>query len=159
MSVKVLAYLSCLSKEFLPGISSRFRDLGMDFQLHPDFELNSSGTVQARLGTELSSIEFSFKDFRYTAPVSVNPAINHKLKQCTKVVTIRMHATHTNAFRVGLYFAAFLAEVANGIVYIPQSDDYVEPQQAIVQFGDQIKTYESELSLQDWRVVPFREFE
>lgn len=172
MSVKVLVYVPGLGKELLPKISARFRDVGMHVQFHPAFELdpaNDSGIVPVRLRIEgavpqygesdtYSEFEISFKDFRYTSPVSVEPAINQKLKTCTKVVTVRMHATHTSAFRVGLFFAAFLAEVTDGIVYTPRSDAYLQSDEASSQFGQEIMQYENELPAQDWRIVPFNDW-
>lgn len=172
MSVKVLAYVPILSKELLPKIVACFRDAGMHVQFHPAFELDpakDSGVVPVRVSIDAaasryensdmhSEFEVSFKGFRYASPVSVEPAVNQKLKSCTKVVTIRMHAAHTSAFRLGLFFAAFLAAATDGIVYAPRSDAYLNPEEAIRQFTEEIATYESELLPQDWRIAPFSDW-
>lgn len=170
MSIKVVVYVPRLSNELLQQIVERFAALGMECQFHPEFALNphkdsSQIAVRLRMQTSeipqfqnveiLSGFEISFKDFRYTAPLSVSPATNEKLKACNKAVTIRMHATHTSALRVGLYFAAFLAEATDGIVYMPRSDDYLNPPDALAHIVHEITRYETELPPQDWNVVPF----
>jgi hypothetical protein len=103
----------------------------------------------------VSELEFTFKDFRYTSPPSVNPAINQQLKNCTKVVTVRMYANHTNSLRSGLFFVALLAHVSGGVVYAPRSDEYLDPNEALAQFISDVSAYEKDLPSDDWRIVPF----
>jgi hypothetical protein len=170
MSIKVLVYVPSLSKPLLDETVALFAQQGMEVEFHPGFALDANrdaGKVMMRMHVDASDIpqyddkdmaselEFSFKDFRYSSPPSVNPAINQQLKNCTKVVTVRMHATHTNSLRAGLYFVALLADVAGGIVYAPRSDAYLEPKQALAQFAQEVAAYEKDLSPADWRVVPF----
>lgn len=170
MSIKVSVYVPALSKEVIPKISSQFAEHGMECQFYPDFAMDpakDSGMVSLRLRVHgagvrqyenvemLSQFEISFKDFRYTAPVSVDPSINEKLKGCMKQVVIRMHANPTSSFRAGMYFAAFFAEAANGVVYNPRVDSYLEPAQALEEFGSSVRIYEIELSPEDWMTVPF----
>ena len=142
----------------------------MECQLHPDLKLDplkDSGLVSVRLRIVtrevlqygnvdmLSGFEISFKDFRYTSPLALNPSINATLKACTTQVIIRMDATHTSALRAGLYFAAFLAQLADGVVYMPRSDAYLDHEQALAHITQEVKQYETELPPEDWRVVPF----
>jgi hypothetical protein len=158
MSIKVVVYVPALDKELLPGIAAQFAGRGMECQFHPNFSLDplkDSGPVSVRLRAELSGFEISFKDFRYGSPLSVHPTINQKLKACTKQVIIRMHAKPTSALRVGLYFAAFLAQLTDGIVYMPRSDDYVDDEQALAHIEQEVTTYETELPPEDWSVLPF----
>ena len=170
MSIKVLVYVPELNKELLPEIAVRFADSGMECQFDPRFALDpakNNGWVHVRLWVSasqvpqyqgvnlLASFEIAFKDFRYSGPLSVNPAVNEKLKACTQLVTIRMHAQPTNTLRAGMYFAGFLAEQADGIVYTPRTDKYLEPVQALEQIAQEVKTYETELPSQDWSFVPF----
>lgn len=170
MSIKVSVYVPSLSEELLPLISGRFHDLGMDCQFHPEFSLDPSkeaGMLSVRLRVNapdsspysdtdmLSSFEISFKQFHYKSPVALSPAVNEKLKTCTMQVIVRMHATPTSAFRTGLYFAAFLAELTDGIVYTPRFDKYLEPQEALEQFTHEIAVYEAELPAEDWTIFPF----
>jgi hypothetical protein len=169
MSVKVLVYVPSLNALLLPEIASRFAQLGMQFETHPSFAMDQAGSskVPAKLRIDSAEVahyqnvdmqsefEIAYKDFRYGSPLSVRPAINEKLKTCTKVVTIRMNATHTNSLRVGLYFAAFLAECTNGIVYAPRSDDYLEPAEAVEGFAQEVTSYEKVLPPEDWKVSTF----
>jgi hypothetical protein len=170
MGIKVCVYVPTLGKEIIAAIVGRFSDFGMECEFQPGFELNpthDSGLVMMRLrvldqettpyeNTDLvSSFEIGFKDFRYTAPVSVNPAINEKLKGCTKQVIVRMNADPTNSLRAGLFFASFLAEATRGIVYTPRSDQYVEPEQALEQSAHEVANYEDGLAPQDWITSPF----
>jgi len=168
MSIKVTIYVPSLAGEVLPKIAARFRDLGMECQFDQQFLLNAStdsGMVSVRLRVHdsdmpqyanidmLSGFEISFKDFQYTSPVSVNPAINQKLKSCTNLVIIRMHANPTSSMRTGCYFAAFLAEVCDGIVYTPRSDQYLQAPQALEQLSQDVAKYEMEVPPQDWMIV------
>jgi hypothetical protein len=162
MSIKVNVYVPVLEKDQLAQVAARFGELGMSCQFHPAFALDpsrDSGFVLMRLVYDnqdmLSNFEISFREFRYTAPLAMSPTTNEKLKTCTKMVTIRMHATPTSAFRAGMYFAASLAAVADGVLYTPRSDNYFEGDLALQQVKQEVETYESGLSPEDWNVVPF----
>jgi hypothetical protein len=168
VSIKVLAYVPTLSSQLLPKIAGRFADSGMECEFHPAFALDpakDAGSVSVRIRVRsssqyedadmLSGFEISFKDFRYSSPLSVDPKANEKLKACTRLITIRMHATPTSALRVGMYFAAFLAELTDGILYTPRSDKYLEAKPALEQVAQEIATYEMELPPEDWSIVPF----
>jgi len=115
--------------------------------------LHGSDVPQYANADTVSGFEISFKDFQYTSPVSVNPAINKKLKNWTKQVVIRMHANPTSSMRTGCYFAAFLAEVCDGVVYTPRSDQYLEPPQALEQLSNDVAKYEMEVPPQDWVAI------
>lgn len=169
MSIKVCIYVPSLADEVVPTIAARFCDLGMECQFDQQFSLNpskDSGMISVRLrvhGSDvpqyanvdmLSGFEISFKDFQYASPVSVNPAINQRLKGCTKQVIIRMHANPTSSLRTGCFFAAFLAEVCAGVVYTPRSDQYFEPSQALEQLSQDVVRYEAEVPPQDWAIAP-----
>ncbi|HEY9793802.1 MAG TPA: hypothetical protein V6D22_25625 [Candidatus Obscuribacterales bacterium] len=149
-------------------IAGRFADFGMQCEFNPRFALNpakDAGLVEARLSMPglsqygdvemLSSFEISFKDFRYASPLSVDPKANEKLKACTAVVTVRMHATPTSAVRVGLFFAAFLAELTDGILYTPRSDNYFQATQALEHVLQEVAAYETQLLPEDWSIAPF----
>jgi hypothetical protein len=170
MSIKICTYVPTVSEEVLPRIAARFADFGMDCQFHPNFAMDPSrnvGMVFVRLrvmGDDvpqykdldlLSKFEIAFKDFRYTAPVSTNPVINERLKRCKTMVVVRVHANPTSSYRAGLYFSTFLAEANDGVVYIPQSDQYLEPAQALVQLPKQVSTYEAQLPPEDWMIERF----
>lgn len=171
MGVKVSVYVPILSDELFPKIYRRFSELGMNLAFHPAFTLQSVpaptivssrfsvhddvGMAQYQNVQMLSEFELTMKEFKYGAPLSVDPAVNEKLKWCRFVVTVRMHGAHTNAFRVGMFFAAILAEAADGIVYSPKSDAYLAPEIALRQFSNEIATYEKGLAAEDWRVTSF----
>jgi len=170
MSIKVSVYVPALSGELLPKIVARFGDLGMQCEFDPKFvadPFSDASTVQVRLRINssaipqyenvdmLSGFEISFKDYRYASPLAFSPTTNEKLKHCTKVAIVRMQAIPTSALRVGSYFAAFLAEQTDGVLYTPRSDRYIEGQQAVEQIKQEITTYETELPRHDWKVVPF----
>ncbi len=168
MSIKVITYVPALASDVVSRVAARFRDLGMECQFDQQFSLDpsrASGMVSVRLSVHgsdvpryanvamLSGFEISFKDFHYTSPVSVNPAINLKLKGCTKQVIIRMHANPTSSLRTGCYFAALLAEVCDGVVYTPRSDQYLETPQALEQLSQDVARYEMEVPPLDWIIV------
>jgi hypothetical protein len=171
MSVKVSAYVPILNDELVPKICDRFAECGMRLAFGPHFSLDrvtNSGVIVMRLslmdgpGTAryhavdlFSEFDLTIKNFKYNSPLSVDPAINLKLKSCTNVVQVRMHANHTSSLRTGLFFAAFLAEITDGIVYAPRSDAYLAPHEAIAQFREEVETYEANLPDKDWRIVPF----
>jgi hypothetical protein len=168
MSIKVLAYVPSLTDNLLSQISARFADFDMQIEFHPSVRLTTAnGFIASNLLMQSAAVpqyddapmysefEFSSKPYTYTAPLSVNPAINERLRTCSRVCTIRMHATHTNALRVGLYFATFLADVTGGVIYTPRSDEYLEPEAAIQSFTTEIDKYERELPPTDWRVTKF----
>lgn len=170
MSIKVVAHVPSINEQVLPQIVEKFAQYGMICQFHPRFTLNpgkDAGLVEARLqiveakpenytiADMRSRFEIAFKEFRYVSPLSVYPAVNQALKACSKQVIIRMHAVPTSALRLGLYFAAFLTDVTNGVLYIPRSDDYLDPPQAVEYAQKEIHTYESALPAEDWTVEPF----
>jgi hypothetical protein len=173
MSIKVSVYAPAIGKEVLPLIVSRLREHGMECQFQPGFALDAlkdAGMVSLRLRVRgqgipqyenvemLSEFEISFKDFRYSAPVSVNPRINEKLKSCTTQVVIRMHARPTSSVRSGMYFAVFLSDTCGGVVYNPRVDQYLEPAQALAELSEVVRKYEMELSPEDWVTLPFSEW-
>jgi hypothetical protein len=170
MSIKVVVYMPASGTDFIIPITERFAELGMECQFHPGFALDFAkdpGEVRLRMRVRnsslspyqrddmLSNFELAYKDFRYTSPLAVNPATNEKLKSCTKQAIVRMHATHTSAYRAGMYFAALLCEAANGVVYMPRSDLYLESAEALGYVKEEVEKYESELPVEDWRVEPF----
>jgi hypothetical protein len=170
MSIKVSVYVPALTKELLPKIVARFGDFGMQCEFDPKFAADpfaEEGAVQVRLRVNsspvpqyenvdmLSGFDISFKDYRYASPLAFSPTTNEKLKHCTRVAIIRMQAVPTSALRVGSYFAAFLAEQTDGVLYTPRSDRYVDGQQAVEQMKEEITSYETDLPRHDWKVVPF----
>lgn len=170
MSIKVFVYTPTLSAEFIPQVAVKFSEFGMQCQFHPNFALDSvsdSGVVPLSLrvsGSEmaqyenvemLSSFEIAFKDFHYTSPPAFNPGINEKLKKCTKQIIIRMNAVPTSSLRVGLYFASFVAQVSDGIVYFPRSDDYMDAAQALDLVAQEVTVYERDMPADAWSVEAF----
>lgn len=172
MSVKVSAYTPKFGNEVLPRVCERLRGFGLRLQFEPGLDVDvltnkKAVIIRSRVSFDsqpparypsdemLCEFELQLKDFRYSSPVSVDPLINQKLKACSRVTIVRMHSTHTIAFRIGMLFAATVAQLTDGIVYAPRSDAYLEPAVALEQFDTEIAVYEQELPEQDWRNVSF----
>jgi hypothetical protein len=78
------------------------------------------------------------------------------LKTCHKQISIFIHASPTGGYRIGMYFAAILAELTDGIVYDPQADEYFDSRAAINRCPDDVLALEKVESKLHWSLVPFQ---
>ncbi|PWU01916.1 MAG: hypothetical protein C5B52_06515 [Bacteroidetes bacterium] len=80
------------------------------------------------------------------------------LKHCTNDTLINWVPSHTSELRVSLFFAAFLAEQAGGIIYDPQNERYLTPRQALEIFPNEIEEFELSVSTEDFVLDRFEEW-
>ena len=80
------------------------------------------------------------------------------LKHCTNDTLINWAPSHTSEMRISLFFAAFLAEQAGGIIYDPQNERYLNPQQALETFPMEIEEFEQSVSTEDFVLDKFEEW-
>ena len=80
------------------------------------------------------------------------------LKLCNKNVFLSCKSHNKSELRVSLLFAAFLAELTNGIVFDPQNGKYLNGIQALETFPSQIEEYENSFSEEEFTVNKFEDW-
>ena len=80
------------------------------------------------------------------------------LKFCDKDIFINFKSHNKSELRVSLLFAAFLAELTNGIIFDPQNGRYLNGQQAIETFILEIEDYENSFSENEFKVNKFEKW-
>jgi hypothetical protein len=111
-----------------PAISYRGMNISTGFEIYiDDFDYNNQLSQLQRTNKPGFFNKLLGKK-QDTAPQSnylANEAIDKELKRCSKMVTIAFSGSSPpSALRVGVCFAAVLAEITNGVLYDPQADEY-----------------------------------
>lgn len=88
----------------------------------------------------------------------VNEYIDSFLKNCKKDYLISWQTHNKSELRISLFFAAFLAELSDGVIYDPQNNRYLTGEEALKTFPTEILEYEESFTQENFKVERFDEW-
>lgn len=153
--------------QVLPGLSRQYNSIDHEimsgFEIYfsnYDFAADLSTMQQQALQSEKKS--FLSKLFnRSKTPIEnennfvAGKELDQLLKNCQKIIMINWKPWSKCDLRISLFFAAILAELANGVVYEPQSGRYLGAAEALQTFPLEIEDYEQSFTDQEFTVEKF----
>ena len=169
MSMDLFVYTKNLSSDLIPTLAKRFADYGMTVDFHPDFQFDEEidkGFLPIKFNISnsyitssnhsdqdpVSGFELYFDDYNYQQEVEelsdadekyvASQELDNKLKTCNKTVSISFKAGDESEFTLSAFFATFLTELTDGIMYDPQTGKYYDGESALRFFPKSVDAYE-----------------
>lgn len=150
-----------------PGHSKRYDKI--DFEILTGFELLfSSYNYDDELKNvskpilknkfSLSNLFGAKNPLNATSTFVVNSDVDQLLKHCSKIVMLSWQSSNKSELRVSLFFSAILAELTDGVVYDPQSDRYLDAQEALNHFPNEVNEYENSIDEEEFTVDKFEKW-
>lgn len=87
-----------------------------------------------------------------------NATLDEKLKACTKEIIVSWKSTNVSELRVARFFAAFLTELTDGVIYDPQEGGYYDANKALVVFPKKIQEREKNTAQKHFILDKFEEW-
>lgn len=84
-----------------------------------------------------------------------NEALDQQLKCCNTIIHLNFKTHNKSEMRISLFFAAFLAELTNGVVFDPQNGSYLSGKDALEKFIETIADYENSVTANEFQVAKF----
>jgi len=146
-----------------PGYSKQYDNI--DYEIITGFELLFSDydfeedlksiQRQTMLGEKKSFLSKLFGGRKTVTSIVADKDIDKLLKQCKKNVLLNWKPWNKSNLRISLFFAAFLAELTDGVIFDPQNGHYLDGHQALQIFPSEIDEYEQSFSTDEFEVEKF----
>jgi hypothetical protein len=137
-------------------IQSGFELYFSNYNFHEELKNIQQQALQTERKSFLSKLFGGSKTPAMT-PVNfvADEELDKLLKNCKKVITVNWKSWNKSELRTSLFFAAFVAELTDGVIYEPYNGRYLSATDALQTFPMEVNEYEQSFTKDEFTLNAF----